>query len=65
MEQRLTAAHKALAVRSDMPIVRIVYDLGFNDVSNFNRSFRQRFGCTPSDVRNAARALGDQGPDRG
>ena len=29
--------------------------VGFADVSHFNRVFRQRFGCTPSDVRNAAR----------
>ncbi len=65
MEQRLTAAHKALAARSDVPIHGIVYDLGFNDLSYFNRSFRQRFGCTPSDVRNAACALDDEGPDRG
>ena len=54
MEERLIAAHKALAARSDVPILGIAYELGFNDVSYFNRSFRQRFGCTPSDVRNAA-----------
>jgi AraC-like DNA-binding protein len=65
MEQRLTAAHKALAARSDVPILSIVYDHGFNDVSYFNRSFRQRFGRTPSDVRNAARAFGGEGPGRG
>jgi AraC-like DNA-binding protein len=65
MEQRLAAAHKALLARSNAPILSIAYGLGFNDVSYFNRSFRQRFGCTPSDVRNAARALGDEGPDRG
>lgn len=51
MEQRLTAAHNALIVRSSVPIHTIAYDLGFNDVSYFNRAFRQRFGCTPSDVR--------------
>ena len=39
----------------------IAYNLGFNDVSHFNRSFRQRFGCTPSDVRSAARSRGDEG----
>jgi AraC-like DNA-binding protein len=63
MEQRLTAAHKALATRFHVPILRIAHDLGFYNVSHFNRSFRQRFGCTPSDVRNAARALGHEGPD--
>ena len=57
LEQRLTAAHKALSRLPDVPILNIVHDLGFNDVSYFNRSFRKRFGCTPSDVRNAVRAL--------
>jgi AraC-like DNA-binding protein len=55
MEQRLAAAHKALGERSGVPIHTIVYDLGFNDVSYFNRMFRRRYGCTPSDVRNAPR----------
>jgi len=64
LEQRLSAAHEALVARLDEPITSLVYDLGFNDVSYFNRSFRQRFGCTPSDVRNAARTLGDEGLDR-
>jgi AraC-like DNA-binding protein len=62
MEQRLAAAHKALAARSNVPIHSVAYGLGFNDLSHFNRAFRQRFGCTPGDVRNAARALGDEGP---
>lgn len=66
-EQRLAAAYKALrrCAPADVRVSTIAFDCGFADVSNFNRSFRQRFGCTPSDVRNAARALGDQEPDRG
>lgn len=58
-EQRLAAAYKALRRRAaaDVPVSTIAFDCGFADVSHFNRSFRQRFGCTPSDVRNAARAL--------
>jgi AraC-like DNA-binding protein len=65
-EQRLTAAYKVLRRRApvDVPVSTIAFDCGFANVSHFNRSFRQRFGCTPSDVRNAARALRD-GPDRG
>lgn len=59
MEQRLTAAHQALTVRADARISAVAYDLGFNDISNFNRAFRQRFGCTPRDVRKAARCPGD------
>jgi AraC-like DNA-binding protein len=56
-EQRLEAAYKALRHRASagVPISTIAYDCGFADISHFNRVFRQRFGCTPSDVRNAAR----------
>jgi AraC-like DNA-binding protein len=59
-EQRLAAAYKALGrtVSERMPISTIAFDCGFSDVSHFNRLFRQRFGCTPSDVRNAARKRG-------
>ncbi|MGC1696738.1 MAG: AraC family transcriptional regulator [Pseudolabrys sp.] len=55
-EQRLAAAHKALRRRASVNalISTIAYDCGFADVSHFNRVFRQRFGCTPTDVRNAA-----------
>jgi AraC-like DNA-binding protein len=54
-EQRLTAAYKALRrhALSAVPISTIALDCGFSDVSHFNRLFRQRFGCTPSDVRTA------------
>ena len=54
VEQRLAAAHKALVARPDATISSIAYDAGFNDIANFNRVFRQHFGCTPSDVRKAA-----------
>jgi AraC-like DNA-binding protein len=52
-EQRLALAYKALRRRASetAPISTIAYDCGFSDVSHFNRLFRQRFGCTPSDVR--------------
>jgi AraC-like DNA-binding protein len=60
MEQRLDAAYKALAAPSSAPINTIAYDLGFSDLSYFNRTFRRRYGCTPSDVRNAARFGGDR-----
>lgn len=32
-------------------IAAIAFDAGFLDASSFNRSFRRRFGMTPSDVR--------------
>jgi AraC-like DNA-binding protein len=57
-ERRLAASYDALRRRTpaDVPVSTIAYDCGFADVSHFNRVFRQRFGCTPTDVRNAARS---------
>lgn len=40
------------------PIAEIAYDLGYQNVSSFNRLFRQRFGVTPSEFRAARRNFG-------
>jgi AraC-like DNA-binding protein len=55
--QRLALAYRMLTgPRSgDRTIGSIAFDVGFNDLSYFNRTFRRRFGATPSDVRAAAR----------
>jgi AraC-like DNA-binding protein len=52
-EQRLAAAYRALRhpMAQGRSISTIAYDCGFSDVSHFNRLFRRRYGCTPSDVR--------------
>jgi len=52
-EQRLAAAHNVLRrpTAAALPISTIAFDCGFSDVSHFNRLFRRRYGCTPSDVR--------------
>jgi AraC family transcriptional activator of tynA and feaB len=34
-----------------MTISRLAYRWGFNDLSNFNRAFKNRFGCSPSQCR--------------
>jgi len=62
-EQRLEIVYKTLrhATSAKEPISAIAYDCGFSDVSHFNRLFRRRFGCTPSDARNAARRGDDTG----
>ncbi|MDX8493022.1 helix-turn-helix domain-containing protein [Mesorhizobium sp. VK22B] len=57
LDARLELAHRLLsdpaqAVRS---VSAIAVDAGFNDISYFNRRFRSRYGCTPSDVRRASR----------
>jgi len=53
-EQRLAAAYKTLCRRASdhVPIGTFAYVCGFTDVSHFNRIFRQRFGHTPSEIRN-------------
>ena len=33
------------------PISELAYRWGFNDLSTFNRAFKQRFGCTPTHFR--------------
>lgn len=35
-------------------ISTLAFDMGFNNLSWFNRAFKQRFGATPSEVREAA-----------
>ena len=52
-EQRLLRAYRALthSLLRHKRIVDIAVDCGFNDLSHFNRSFRRRFGMTPSEVR--------------
>jgi AraC-like DNA-binding protein len=57
LEQRLERVHRMLrdprlAARA---ISVIALEAGFSDLSHFNRSFRRRFGESPSDVRAAAR----------
>jgi AraC-like DNA-binding protein len=51
--QRLVRAHRLLtdprfAARS---VTSVAFDSGFGDVSYFNRSFRRRYGATPSEIR--------------
>jgi AraC-like DNA-binding protein len=35
-------------------IAEVAYSLGFPSESTFSRSFRERFGCAPSEAREAA-----------
>ena len=55
--QRLVQVHRMLADprHAHRAISTIAYDVGFGDLSTFNREFRRRFGVTPSDVRAAER----------
>lgn len=50
IDVRLGHAARLLA-DSTNSIVEICYDCGFNNVSNFNRIFKKKKGCTPSAFR--------------
>lgn len=57
LSQRLARAHRLLGdpkliARS---ISSIAYDIGFGDLSYFNRTFRRRYGATPSEIRAGSR----------
>jgi len=52
LEQRLARAHRALRdSRADKSVSAIAFECGFGDLSYFNRTFRRRYGLTPSEVR--------------
>ena len=59
LTQRLARAHHMLSDprRSGEKIANIAYDVGFGDVSYFNRAFRRRYGAAPSEVRASERRL--------
>jgi AraC-like DNA-binding protein len=57
LAQRLDRAHHMLTDPRCIghPISAIAFDAGFCDLSHFNRTFRRRFGGTPSEMRARAR----------
>lgn len=56
LERRLARAHRILADWRGLgrTISAIAFDCGFGDLSYFNRTFRRRYGATPSDLREQA-----------
>jgi AraC-like DNA-binding protein len=53
--QRLARARRLLSDPdlAGHTIATLALEAGFGDLSYFNRAFRRRFGCTPSQVRGA------------
>ncbi|HKD27388.1 MAG TPA: helix-turn-helix transcriptional regulator [Xanthobacteraceae bacterium] len=53
LDQRLAKAYRMLTnpLYAHRAIGNLAYDVGFNDLSYFNRAFRRRYGLTPSEVR--------------
>jgi len=54
--RRLARAHRLLGHprQGYRTISSVAYDVGFSDLSHFNRAFRRRYGATPSEVRQSA-----------
>jgi AraC-like DNA-binding protein len=57
LRERLARAYHNLKspLHSRRAISTIAFDLGFNDLSYFNRAFRRRYNATPSEIRKRAR----------
>jgi AraC-like DNA-binding protein len=55
--ERLIRTHRMLADPrfAGRSITSVAFDAGFGDISYFNRSFRRRFGATPSEIRAEAK----------
>jgi AraC-like DNA-binding protein len=60
LAQRLKRAYRFLSDQAlrELSISAIAFEVGFNDLSYFNRTFRREFGATPTDIRQAARNSG-------
>ncbi len=54
----LRIGHAAkLLIETEKNISEICFESGFNNISNFNRSFRSQKGCTPSDFRSQQKLI--------
>lgn len=56
LRRRLERALLLLQSSEAQPIGRIAFDVGFDDLSYFNRTFRRRFGSSPREIRARHRA---------
>lgn len=53
---RLTEAARLLADKAAATVSEIAYSVGYNNVSYFNRLFKEEYGCTPKAFRGALAA---------
>jgi AraC-like DNA-binding protein len=60
LTHRLAWAHRTLSDprSAERKICAIAFDAGFSDLSYFNRTFRRRYGISPSDLRAATSGCG-------
>lgn len=53
---RLTESARLLTEHSEMNIAQIAYAVGFNNVTYFNKLFKNEYGCTPKTFKNNYRS---------
>jgi AraC-like DNA-binding protein len=60
--QRLSRAHRFLSYShlASRNISSVAFDVGFGDLSYFNRTFRRRYGVTPGEIRHSALKADDR-----
>jgi AraC-like DNA-binding protein len=56
VRSRLRRAARYLA-EDDKPVTDVAYDVGFNDLSNFVRTFHRAAGVSPLKFRQASRGM--------
>ena len=49
---RLSEAARLLSEKSEASVAEIAYSVGYNNVSYFNRLFKNEYGCTPRTFKN-------------
>lgn len=56
VQERLARSYRILTEVSNalVTISSVAFECGFGDLSYFNRTFKKRYGATPSDIRNRA-----------
>ncbi len=61
---RLTEAARLLSEKSSANISQVAYCVGYNNVSYFNKLFKEEYGCPPKTFQNLCRAKEpDRNPD--
>lgn len=51
LDARLAACRKRILASKDEPVSAIAFAHGFRSQSHFSRAFRQKFGCSPNQLR--------------
>jgi AraC-like DNA-binding protein len=57
IDVRLGHASRVL-IDTTQPVNEVAYSCGFNNISNFNRTFKKKKGCTPREFRDNFKAYG-------